>query len=429
MNSPFSKFRVITLVLLVGLAVRAGAATYWQATIEKPNRFRLGDSDGYWVLGERLAAGLPYEYNSPHARVFRAPGYPLLLSGWFLLFGSSSVLAIRILGAVLGTLVIYLVWRLARKLLPSEEPRQQLAADLAAWMVCFYPGAIAASILVLAEALFVPLMIGQLLTMVIALKSPCWRHHVGYMFFSGILFGLACLTRPSWLLFLPLAFCVGWFHRKNWRRHWIGFGTTLMAACLVMAPWWIRNYSVTNHFVLTTLQTGTSLYDGLNPDADGSSDMQFAPRKKKEYLREYREKQIEPENEFEFWFNERMKKEALAWARSHPGRVIQLAAKKFLRIWSPWPNSREIGSGLARSAIVCYFVPLLVLGVWGARELWRNGCVVLVCILPAVYFTGLHMIFVGSIRYRQPPMILVSILAGWALAGWIRKLLADGREP
>ena len=144
--------------------------------------------------------------------------------------------------------------------------------------------------------------------------------------------------------------------------------------------------------------------------------MKFAPKMKAEYLREYRKNQIGPEREFEFAFNELMKQRAIDWARSNPIRVAQLAWIKFTRIWTPLPNSAEIGSAPIRYGIAAFFIPLIVFGLWGAFRFRRDFVAVIVCVGPVVYYTLLHMVFVGSIRYRQPPMMTMLILAAAIIA-------------
>jgi hypothetical protein len=41
--------------------------------------------------------------------------------------------------------------------------------------------------------------------------------------------------------------------------------------------------------------------------------------------------------------------------------------------------------------------------------------------IPAIYITGLHIIFVSSIRYRVPAMSCFSILAAWVVLDITKK--------
>ena len=69
--------------------------------------FGLPDSHSYWDLGRRIATGRAYEYGGPDFRIFRAPGYPLVLGGLFAVVGDDPpVLWARLVGAVLGTVTV-----------------------------------------------------------------------------------------------------------------------------------------------------------------------------------------------------------------------------------------------------------------------------------------------------------------------------------
>jgi len=397
------------LLLLIALAVRLGTALVWEH--RAAGQFLFGDSQSYWALGRAIAEGRPYEYGDPPARVFRTPGYPLLLAPLFLLSrGEPPVLWARAENAVLGTLTVAAVWWLARRLF------DQRCAWIAGAIAAVYPGAIALSGLVLSETPFCLLMLVQLALWAAACQAHARRAACGFALTAGLTAGAATLMRPSWLLFTPLAALVAVAFGSGKTRQAALAGVMLAGLVVVMTPWWIRNAAVTGRFVPTTLQVGASLHDGLNPRATGASDMRFV----EQFAEQARPRPGEP---LEVHLDRRMREEAIRWARQHPAEVARLALVKLRRIWNPWPNEPGLSSWPVRIVVALGYVPVLLLGLWGAGKTIRGGLPYWSCWLPATYFTALHVIFVSSIRYRQPAMLGLIVLA----AGVVGRCRRQGR--
>jgi 4-amino-4-deoxy-L-arabinose transferase-like glycosyltransferase len=394
-------------LLVLALAVRLAAAFWWQARLPEGMKFGFPDSESYWELGRAVARGGPYEFGADRAKVFRTPGYPLLLSGVFLALGNDPpVIWARALGAVIGTLAVGCVSLLAWQLFDAR------AALLAGCGAALLPDAVAMSTFILSEAPFCPLMVAQLLCWTLAARdTSSARKRLGWAFAGGLAAGAATLMRPSWLLFTPFALCFALlFYRDRWRNLAIG-GVMLLGLAIAMCPWWVRNYHVAGRFVPTSLQVGASLYDGLHPGATGASDMRFVAEQRAAQLAEDAAATEPPRGLFEDRLDRRMQRESLAWARQNPGRVWQLVRIKFLRMWNVWPNAAELRSWPLRIVVTATYLPLLVLGLWGAGRYAPRGWPYLLCVLPAVYFTLLHVVFVSSIRYRQPALLLLIVLA------------------
>jgi hypothetical protein len=237
--------------------------------------------------------------------------------------------------------------------------------------------------------------------------------------------------RPSWLLFTPLALAVA-MTSKQQKRHLTVVATMLAALAATMAPWWIRNYRVTGHFVPTTLEVGASLYDGLNPRADGGSNMAFVEQFKEQMRKSDAIAGAPPRNDsFEYRLDRQMLESAVGFADRDPSSALELAGLKFLRTWNIWPNEPGLRAWPLRLVVAATYVPLLILGLWGAIRFSQRGWPYILCWLPAPYFALLHMIFVGSIRYRESAMIaLVPLAAGLLSEWWERKSLrAATRSP
>ncbi len=408
-------------IFVLGLAclLRVAGACWWQARLPDERLFLFGDSESYWHLATSLAAGEPFQFGGPQAKIFRTPGYPLVLAPviYFLGPGRQAVLASRLVGAVLGVASVALTMWWAQQLFGAR------VAWWAGLLVACYPGAIMLSVMVLSEAAFCPAMLAQL---------GCWtrsaRHTSawssgGWAILAGLAGGCAVLCRPSWLLFLPFAGLLslaGSARRQRLRECGLG----LAALIVVMAPWWWRNYQVVQRFVPTTLQVGASLYDGLSPRATGASQMDFVPKFEDQLRRERGSADAPADVPWEVELDRRMKQASLDWARQNPSRVLELVAIKFGRIWNVWPNDAQFRAWPLRLAVTLTYVPLLVGALAGAWVWRRCGWPLPLCYLPAIYLTLLHVIFVGSMRYREPAMFGFAILA----AAWLADFTGAARD-
>ncbi len=395
------------LILALALCARLGAAFWWQQRLGE-KQFFFGDSDGYWELARAIAAGERYQYLSPELRVFRTPGYPVVLSSVFVIYGEQPpVQAARVLGAILGTAAVGLAGWWATLLFDAR------AGLIAGAITAFYPGAIALSTFVLSEAPFVPLMLAHLALWTAAWQAEAPKRRFALACCAGLVAATAVLMRPSWLLFTPFSIGIGLLIARD--RTWqmaIG-GVMLVALAVGMLPWWIYTARVTGRFVPTTLQVGASLYDGLHEGATGASDMRFVPEVT---ARVRAEGDPNDPDIFEVRVDQRMWNESVAWAKQHPGETLQLMGVKLLRMWNFWPNEPAFRGWAVRLVLLATYVPLVVLGVIGAWRYTRHGFPYALAWLPAVYLTLLHVAFVSSIRYREPAMIALTVLAAGVIA-------------
>jgi hypothetical protein len=435
-------WRQIGLLLAIALAVRLGAAFYWQARLDRKHlRFEFGDSESYWTLGRTIAEGQPYRYGPEESQVFRTPGYPLLLAPLFSIArGDPPVTWARVESAVFGTLAVGGVWWLARKLFDAR------AGLIAGAMAAFYPGVVAISVLVLSEAPFCPLMLLQLSLWTVAWKADSLRQATVPALAAGAAAGAATLVRPSWLLFTPFAVVLALLlrvreqppepddsafsiqhsafsispsprpsPRGRGRIAWIGV-LMLTGLIVTMLPWWVRNARVCGRFVPTTLQVGASLYDGLNPRANGASNMDLMPEVVEELRKQAADGEVPRDVALEVELDRQFRAAAWTFARDNPAGVVRLAGVKLLRMWNVWPNEPSFAAWPIRLATLLSYAPVMILGIVGAIGTIRRGWPYVLCWLPAVYFTLLHVVFVGSIRYRQPALLGLMVLAAGVIS-------------
>jgi len=416
--------RWLLLLLSLAFVLRAGVAIGVDRQVRLAGRMFLveGDANGYWELGRKLAAGEDYAIHTPPRYVLRTPGFPLLLAGCISVFGERVFPATLVLATV-GTCCCGLVWALAR---PLVGPRAALAAVA---LSAAAPLQIGSSVQVLSEGWFSLWLLVSLLGLRPLLQRPAGSGETAkfsteprpwfYMsrgLLAGSATGAGVLVRPGWILWpAAAAVCLLLAGRGGWRQRVVAIAFLCLGCWLVLLPWAWRNQQICGHWVHTSLWSGPSLYDGLHPAATGASDMSF-------FDREQLSLQMS-----EYEVNEAYKRRAWDFVRSSPLRAFQLALMKSGRFLSPVLQAEGFSGGMFSLLCLLWNFGLLVLVLRGSwiQTYSRNWSLLLLLWLPFLQFLLIHLVFVGSVRYRLPVEFPLLVLAGHSLADWFLRDRTD----
>ncbi|MEI8381403.1 MAG: glycosyltransferase family 39 protein [Planctomycetota bacterium] len=389
--------RYLLLTLVVALAVRLVLAVAIQHRVDQPPaRLCLiaGDAEGYWELAQHIVAMEDFAIYQPPRYVLRVPGFPLVLALSQAVFGN-NVFAARCLLAIIGTATCGLTYWLGRELV--DETTGLIAAGYTA----VSPTMALFSVLMLSETLFA----FTLLLSLIAIARLVRRKDANSSFFwrslvAGGSIGLATLVRPTWLYVgLLIAVVAILLCRGALRFKFQSLAGVLVGIGLSMAPWALRNGLVTGHLVFTTLWAGPSLYDGLNPQATGDSDMRFVETDRLfEHLSEY-----EVDREYS--------RRAWKFVSEYPQRALWLAWMKQQRYWSLVPNADQFRDIRLQAVVFLAVLPLMVFAIYGGWLSRRDPATLVMTTGAVLLFAALHLLFVGSLRYRLPAEYPLAVLA------------------
>ncbi|MGB0717123.1 MAG: hypothetical protein ACPGXK_14685, partial [Phycisphaerae bacterium] len=189
-----------------------------------------------------------------------------------------------------------------------------------------------------------------------------------------------------------------------------GSAAVALMGILAFVPWAARNQSVTGEWIWLTTRGGISLYDGVRPDADGSSRL--------EGVQQNESTAEMTESEWHHHFR------SLAWehVRNEPGRVAALAAVKLARTWNPIPNVDTYQSPLIRFVSAAWMIPLYTLVLFGSVFLLTRTktvkplTTIALAWMPVIGICLLHVLFVGSVRYRLPAIPMLEMVAGMTIS-------------
>jgi len=401
--------RAVWAAVAVGVAARlAFSLGYW---VEKP---LTHDEHEYLLLARNIADGRGFAYvlpdgsPAPGEHFGRAPAYPLFLAGIVRLtravsgmtgapersgapgagtdalpaeLASGTLRTVRIVQSCLGGVLIWLIAWLANR---AAGPA---AATMAAALAAIYPPLVWTPAYALSETVFSILAVGCAGMLTLGSRNA-WVS-LG----AGALAGLAVLTRPAMLFFLPLA--LPWL---CWRGRWLPAVLFALACMLVIVPWTLRNAREYGRTVLVASEGGITFWTGNHPLAIGEGDMAANPDIKRANLAlRAQHPGMTPEALEPIYY-----REALTFIREQPLAWAWLMLRKVFYTVVPVGPSYRLHSPLYFAASVVSYLSVLPFAILGVAGLRRRGTLPVPLLLLAGASVLACLVFFPQERFRIP---------------------------
>jgi 4-amino-4-deoxy-L-arabinose transferase-like glycosyltransferase len=299
--TPVSSSRVVAMAVVVGFLLRAGFGLgYW---VDKPlthdEREYLALAANVWQ-GRGFTQVLPGEAVGAVQQFGRAPLYPLFLAPLTAFDADLSAgrlppdvpSAVKVAQSAVGALTVWVIALIAGRV---AGPR---AAAAAALLAAIYPPLVWICAYALSEAVYAALALASVWCLGRVTDRQFTPHpdplparlrqgsvgqasgERGLLVAAGLLAGLASLTRPAMLFFLPLAALLLLWRAASWRDGVLRAAVFSLVALVPIAPWTVRNVATYGRVVLIASEGGVTFWTGNHREAIGEGDLAANPHLK-----------------------------------------------------------------------------------------------------------------------------------------------------
>lgn len=374
------------------------------------------DPDAYATLAKTWAQtgtyGLTDNAGVAHPTAYRPAMYPWILS-WFVLSTNWKTWLI-LLHACLGAMTAYWTFAVGHRLQLGR-----FISLLAMGFVLFDPILLRQSTLVMTETLATWFAMGIWWTYLLGLNTSRKRGGIWFATFwsvLGLLLGLACLSRPTSLMWAAL------WSGVELKRNARGAVLLMLGCLLVLTPWWYRNSKVFHEGIWTTTHGGYTLLLANNPV--------LLNHWQHSVSREW------DEEAFHAWWHERsdgaqreLQRDRLANSlamrsiKENPLGFLYGIGVRQLWFWAWWPSERQAGLGL-RWAIGLWYGAIscaVIYGCWNLCRRWDSRVLGIAlwnwmpALTMAISLCAIHSVYWSNMRMRSPLIPLVSLLAAYGV--------------
>lgn len=359
--------------------------------------------------------GSPFVSNQPSA--IMPPVYPLIVAGFFRLFGihtALSIFAIHAFDCLINSLACIPIFLIARRSFGAR------AASWAAWTWVFFPYGIYFSAAWAWSTHLLLLCLCWMLYMAQDMEhSPRLALWAGF----GALAGFAALTEPSVLVVVPFLLLLAAWRLAHSGKRWLlpGLAASLTLAA-VISPWLIREDLVFHRFIPMRDGMGLEMWMGNNGDNLRWTSDDKHPLHDAAELADY--------NAGELAYMDHKAHLADAYIQDHPRWYAWMCVRRAVYLWTGYwsfdsrylameptdPENIPLAAGLTLLAFLGLFL------AWRKKpyETLRYGGVLF--LFPMMYY------FAHPEPYHMRPLDPLIVILGCSAILTLRELAAERAE-
>lgn len=327
------------------------------------------------------------------------PLYYYFLALCYLIFGENLYFP-RLIQLIGGVIICFITYRIGKQVFNQAVGIMGGLLCAVCGTLIFHEGVL------LSTALTTLFVIISIFFLVQGEKNPQWINFI----FGGIFLGLATLSQPNTILFLPFALIYLFFILPVSRKRAIEVCSIFsLIFFLTISPVTIKNYLNSGKFILLTTSAPFNLWKGNNEHASGEEDL-CQP-----YLGELEKRMKEEEKNL-------FVQDVVRFIKKEPVAFIKLQTKKFFLFYGyrdiPHQINYEIAkdsNSLLRLPFIITFGELAILGLTGiflSLAQFRKSLLLFLFIF-AYSFSVIAFLVVG--RYRPPIIPLLAIFSGFTI--------------
>ena len=343
---------------------------------------------------------------------FMSPGYPYFLAFIFKFFGP-SLLAVRILQALINTATIFLVYKTTKNLFDRNTGYVAASITAVYSIFIFFSGAVFGETI---QTFFVTAFI-------YFLSKNQENSRYNKWFLSGLMLGIASLFRANILIVFPALFI--WIAytflksenlKKELKRTLIFL---FIGTAIPILPVTLNNYIAGKEFILLTSNGGINFYLGNNEKALGvystPKDFDFfMDMAGINYAQKITHRELTPSESSSYWY-----KQGLEFISTNPIDAFSLTLKKLLFFFDDDENPqtsqinidffREKYSTLLKIPLPNFIFIFLfsIAGFYYSIKKLNNDKIKLMYIILATFVVGTILFFVsGRFRIAITPLFI-----------------------